>query len=109
MRHRPAAGHARRRGVEPDVRFDGATELRGTVRTTAGGRPIPEARVTLLDPAGDVVGVTLTAADGSYAFTDLDGNHYTVVAAGYPAQAMPLSLEGSGRDVFDLTLAHEES
>nr|WP_189905616.1 carboxypeptidase regulatory-like domain-containing protein [Streptomyces spiralis] len=108
MSLRSVAAHARRRGVEPEGPFDGATELRGTVRTTAGGRPIPEARVTLIDPAGDVVGVTLTAADGSYAFTDLAGDRYTVVAAGYPAQAMPLSLDGSGQGVFDLTLAHEE-
>jgi hypothetical protein len=108
MRRRPLAGHARRLPVETEVRLGGAIALRGTVRTTAGGRPISEARVTLLDPGGDVVGMTLTAEDGSYAFTDLDGDRYTVVAAGYPAQAAPLALDGTGKDAFDLTLAHDE-
>ncbi|MFE2688810.1 carboxypeptidase-like regulatory domain-containing protein [Streptomyces mirabilis] len=47
--------------------------LRGTVRSsTPDGRPVSEARVTLLDPAGDVVGIALTAEDGSYAFTGLE-------------------------------------
>ncbi|WP_328890986.1 carboxypeptidase regulatory-like domain-containing protein [Streptomyces sp. NBC_00316] len=106
---RAVAGHGRRRRVEPDLRLDVATGLSGTVRTTTDGRPIPEARVTLLDPAGDVVGVTLTDEDGSYAFTDLEGAHYTLVAAGYPAQATPLTLDGTGQDAFHLTLAHDEA
>ncbi|WP_327249298.1 carboxypeptidase-like regulatory domain-containing protein [Streptomyces sp. NBC_01320] len=67
-----------------------------------------EARVTLLDLAGEVVGSTLTAEDGSYAFTDLEGDHYTVVAAGYPAQATPLTLDATGPAAFDLMLAHNE-
>ncbi|MFE2570820.1 carboxypeptidase-like regulatory domain-containing protein [Streptomyces mirabilis] len=50
--------------------------LRGTVRSsTPDGRPVSEARVTLLDPAGDVVGIALTAEDGSYAFTGLEADH----------------------------------
>jgi hypothetical protein len=85
-----------------------ATVLSGTVRTTTDGRPISEARVTLLDPAGDVVGITLTAEDGSYAFTNLEGDQYTVIAAGYPAQATPLTLDATRQDAFDLTLAHDE-
>ncbi|WP_457493121.1 hypothetical protein [Streptomyces sp. P5_D11] len=54
---------------------------------------------------GDVVGITLTAEDGSYAFTDLEADRYTVVAAGYPARAAPLTLDATGQDAFDLTLA----
>jgi C4-dicarboxylate transporter/malic acid transport protein len=107
-RRRPVAGHARRGPVEPDLRLDVATVLSGTVRTTTDGRPISEARVTLLDPAGDVVGITLTAEDGSYAFTNLEGDQYTVIAAGYPAQATPLTLDATRQDAFDLTLAHDE-
>ncbi|MEU6321628.1 carboxypeptidase regulatory-like domain-containing protein [Streptomyces sp. NPDC047009] len=106
IRRRPVAGHARRRPVRAELRR-AATVLRGTVRAGADGRPVSEARVTLLDPAGDVVGMTLTAKDGSYAFADLEGDRYTVVAAGYPARATPLAFDGSGQD-FDLTLAHEE-
>ncbi|WP_167413987.1 carboxypeptidase regulatory-like domain-containing protein [Streptomyces carpinensis] len=108
MWRRCAAGHALRRPVVPEGRLDGPTVLKGTVRTTTDGRPISQARVTLLDPAGDVVRDTYTAEDGSYAFSDLELDHYTVVAAGYPAQATSLTLGGSGYDAFDLTLTHEK-
>ncbi len=67
-------GHARRRAAEPEEAPSGATVLRGTVRTTAGGRPVSGARVTLLDPAGDVVAMTLTGEDGSYSFSDLESD-----------------------------------
>ncbi|MET8400676.1 carboxypeptidase regulatory-like domain-containing protein [Streptomyces sp900116325] len=107
-RRRPVAGHARRRPVEPDLPLDVAPVLSGTVRTATDGRPIPEAQVTLLDPEGDVVGSTLTAEDGSYAFTDLEADRYTVVAAGYPARATLLTLDVTDRGAFDLTLAHGE-
>ncbi|MCO6011051.1 carboxypeptidase regulatory-like domain-containing protein [Actinoallomurus purpureus] len=108
MRRRPTGGHADRQTGEPEARLDGPTVLKGTVRTTTDGRPISQARVTLLDPAGNVVGKTLTAEDGSYAFTDLERDHYTVVAAGYLAQTAPFTLDDSDHDAFDLTLAHEE-
>ncbi|MFE2971783.1 carboxypeptidase regulatory-like domain-containing protein [Streptomyces sp. NPDC059340] len=116
-----AAGHARRRSVvqhacrrpaEPDAPRRVAPVLRGTVRSSSSssstdGRPVSEARVTLLDPAGDVVGIALTGEDGSYAFTGLEADQYTVVAAGYPARAASLTLCDTGQDAFDLTLAHD--
>jgi MFS family permease len=110
--HRPTALPVEVSGGAPlrtDIRIAPAAALSGTVRATADGRPLADARVTLLDPAGHVVGITRTAADGGYAFTDLDGDHYTVIAAGYPPQATTLTLESSGRDDFDLTLTHEEN
>ncbi|MET8786494.1 carboxypeptidase regulatory-like domain-containing protein [Streptomyces sp. NPDC004589] len=107
MRRRPLGGHARRRSVEPEEAAGGSTVLTGTVRTTTGGRPVSDARVTLLDPAGDVVAMTLTGEDGSYSFSDLESDRYTVVTAGYPAQASLLMLDGSGRNAFDPTLTHE--
>jgi hypothetical protein len=61
-----------------------------------------------LDLAGDVVGVAVTAEDGSYVFTGLEADRYTVVAAGYPARAASLTLDAAGEDAFDLTLVHEE-
>jgi hypothetical protein len=44
--------------------------VRGTVR--GGGSPLGDARVTLVDAAGNVTGTTRTGLDGAYAFSDLD-------------------------------------
>lgn len=53
--------------------------MRGTV--PGAGRPLGDARVTLLDAAGDVVATTTTGYDGAYAFSDLDGGPFTLIAA----------------------------
>jgi hypothetical protein len=109
VRRRSVVQHARRRPSVPDAPRGVAPVLRGTVRSsTTDGRPVSEVRVTLLDPAGDVVGIALTGEDGSYAFTGLEADQYTVVAAGYPARAASLTLGATGQDAFDLTLAHDE-
>jgi hypothetical protein len=109
VRRRSVVQHERRRAAEPDAPRRVAPVLRGTVRSsTTDGRPVSEVRVTLLDPAGDVVGIALTGEDGSYAFTGLEADQYTVVAAGYPARAASLTLGATGQDAFDLTLAHDE-
>ncbi|MCX4403606.1 carboxypeptidase regulatory-like domain-containing protein [Streptomyces sp. NPDC059837] len=109
LRGWPVAKHARRRPVELEAQLGAAPVLRGTVRgSSGGGRPVSEARVTVLDLAGDVVGVAVTAEDGSYVFTGLEADRYTVVAAGYPARAASLTLDAAGEDAFDLTLVHEE-
>jgi tellurite resistance protein TehA-like permease len=97
-RRRPRARHTRRRVGEPDLRPGAANVLTDTARTTTDGRPIAEARVTLLDPAGGIV-APHTAEDGSYAFTNLEADRFTLVAAGYPAQATPLTLDSSGQEI----------
>jgi hypothetical protein len=83
-----------------------AAAVRGTV-TDPVGRPLPEARVSLLDSAGQVVGLHLTGPDGRYAFDGLAGEDFTVVAAGYPPVATTVTIAGSGRDDMDLHLSHE--
>ncbi|MGA4840926.1 MFS transporter [Streptomyces sp. G45] len=88
--------------VEADLR-PGARVL-GTVR--AGGAPLNDARVTLVDAAGNVVATATTGADGAYAFTDLDGGEYTVIATGYPPVATGISVLGDGVDGHDIELAH---
>ncbi|MGW0706750.1 MFS transporter [Streptomyces sp. NPDC002643] len=80
--------------------------VRGTVR--AGGVPLGDARVTLVDAAGNVVATTTTGADGAYAFSDLDGGQYTVIASGYPPRATALTLKGDAGDDHDIELAHTE-
>lgn len=63
--------------------------LRGTVRA-GGGRPVEDARVTLLDAAGHVVDTLTTGPDGTFRFVDPSSGGYTVIAAGYP-RSLPSS------------------
>ncbi|MFJ4540934.1 MFS transporter [Streptomyces tibetensis] len=81
-------------------------QVRGTVR--AGGAPLSDARVTLVDAAGNVVATTRTGHDGAYVFSDLDTGAYTVIATGYPPRATPLTVPGTGVDDHDIELAHAD-
>ncbi|MFF7373884.1 MFS transporter [Streptomyces massasporeus] len=104
-KHRPLAqvveiGAAGTTRVELELR-PGA-QVRGTVR--GGGAPLSDARVTLVDAAGNVVATTETGPDGAYAFSDLDTGAYTVIATGYPPRAASLSVPGV--DDHDIELAH---
>ncbi|WP_433453534.1 MSCRAMM family protein [Streptomyces sp. CA-142005] len=62
----PGAADVREIRLEPGARLHGGV-------STATGRPLGDAKVTLLDSAGNVVGTTITGSDGAYGFTDLDG------------------------------------
>ncbi|MGP3976430.1 MFS transporter [Streptomyces sp. 8N114] len=95
------------RETRQDIELAGGAVLRGTVRAT-GGRPVEDARVTLLDAAGNVVDTATTAADGVFRFVDLASGEYTVVAAGYPPVATVLQIAGGGRTERDLQLGHED-
>ncbi|MFJ9850343.1 MFS transporter [Streptomyces sp. NPDC101150] len=81
-------------------------QVRGTVRAGDGGRPLPDARLTLVDAAGNVVRSTLTDGDGTYTFTDLAAGEYSLIASGYPPVASALGVESHGKDGFDMELAH---
>ncbi|MEU3546154.1 MFS transporter [Streptomyces longwoodensis] len=87
-----------------EVLLDAGSRVQGVVRAPHG--PLADARVTLVDAAGNVVGSATTGADGAYAFTDLDGGEYTVIATGYPPAATALTLSGTGVDDHDIELAH---
>jgi EmrB/QacA subfamily drug resistance transporter len=90
-----------------EVRLDPGGRISGTIRAAVTGVPVGDARVTLLDAGGSVVGTATTGADGEYAFGDLDRGDYTVVASGYPPVARPLSLPPSGLPVHDVELGHD--
>ncbi|NYV77419.1 collagen binding domain-containing protein, partial [Streptomyces sp. UH6] len=85
----------------------GGAVLRGVVRG-GGGRPVEEARVTLLDAAGNVVDTLTTGSDGTFRFVDLSSGEYTVIAAGYPPVATVLQVAGGGRTERDLQLGHQD-
>lgn len=95
------------RETRQDIELAGGAVLRGTVRA-GGGRPVEDARVTLLDAAGNVVDTATTGADGVFRFVDLASGEYTVVAAGYPPVATVLRIAGGGRTERDLQLGHED-
>ncbi|KUN83807.1 transporter [Streptomyces bungoensis] len=87
-----------------EVDLDAGARLQGVVRAPHG--PLADARVTLVDQAGNVVGTATTGSDGAYAFTDLDSGEYTVIATGYPPAATALTVSGTGVDGHDIELAH---
>ncbi|WP_455712019.1 MFS transporter [Streptomyces canus] len=80
--------------------------VRGMVQ--AAGRPLNDARITLIDTAGNVVATATTGEDGDYAFTDLDGGEYTVTAAGYPPKVTQVTVHGSGVESHDIEFAHPD-
>ncbi|MFD4787321.1 MFS transporter [Streptomyces sp. NPDC058459] len=95
------------RETRQDVELAGGAVLKGTVRA-GGGRAVEDARVTLLDAAGNVVDTLTTGADGTFRFVDLSSGEYTVIAAGYPPVATVLQVAGGGRTERDLQLGHED-
>ncbi|MGR3934770.1 MFS transporter [Streptomyces sp. BRA346] len=108
--HRPHATQVELTAGEPvrvDVALRPAARVRGTVRDQ-GGQPLGDARVALLDASGDVVGQSITGADGTFGFEGLTGEHYTVVASGYAPATRPVTVGGDAseaRDV-DFLLSH---
>ncbi|MFJ4840788.1 MFS transporter [Streptomyces sp. NPDC088746] len=107
--HRPAAvpvtvGDGGSGRVE--IALVAGARLQGAVRSGADLRPLPDARVTLVDAAGNVTATATTGADGVYAFADLDSGEYSVVASGYPPVATALRVTGSGADALDIELSH---
>ncbi|MFD4854964.1 MFS transporter [Streptomyces atratus] len=95
------------RETRQDIELAGGAVLRGVVRA-GGGRPVEDARVTLLDAAGNVVDTLTTGPDGAFRFVDLSTGEYTVIAAGYPPVATVLQVAGGGRTERDLQLGHED-
>ncbi|MFJ8138810.1 MFS transporter [Streptomyces sp. NPDC096013] len=87
-----------------EIDLDSGAQVQGVVRAPHG--PLADARVTLVDAAGNVVGTATTGPDGAYAFTDLSGGDYTVIATGYPPVATALTVDGRGADGHDIELAH---
>lgn len=111
--HRPYATQVRLTAGEPvhvDAELRAAARVGGTVRDR-GGRPLGDARVSLLDASGDVVGQVVTGPDGSFGFEALTGDHYTVVASGYAPATRQITVGGAAgperRDV-DFLLGHGE-
>jgi MFS family permease len=91
-----------------DVELKSGARVEGTARS-ASGSPVPDARVTLLDPDGNVAGVATTGPEGGYSFENLPDGEYTVIATGYPPAASRLKVAGSDPHSHDVELGHPES
>lgn len=102
----PVTVHASRE-TRQDIELAGGAVLCGTVRA-GGGRCVEDARVTLLDMAGNVVDTLTTGPDGTFRFAELSRGEYTVIAAGYPPVATVLQVTGGDRAERDLRLGHED-
>ncbi|WNI23529.1 MFS transporter [Streptomyces sp. ITFR-16] len=89
-----------------DAALQSGALVQGVVRAGVARRPLPDARVTLVDAAGNVVATSTTGEDGAYAFADLDAGEYSVIATGYPPVAGALTVAGRGVDGHDIELVH---
>ena len=93
--------------VNQDIDLIGGAQLSGVARTRAG-QPIPDARITVLDTAGNVTAVTRTDAEGRYLLADLSDGNYTVIASGYPPVAAASHLSAGEHARHDVELGWEE-
>ncbi|WP_329246483.1 MFS transporter [Actinoallomurus sp. NBC_01490] len=91
-----------------DVELRAGGRLRGTVRAGAGNTPLGDARVALVNAAGDTVAVTTTSPDGEYAFTGLDHGEYTVTASAYRPATTTMTVDGTDPATADLRLGHPD-
>jgi hypothetical protein len=88
------------RGGE-EIRAD-YPRLSGRILAKADARPVPGARVTLLDTTGAVVAVAEADESGQYAFDGLADGEYTAVASGFPPAASSLRITG-----LETTVRHD--
>ncbi len=71
------------------------------------GRPIPDARISLLDATGDVTATTRTDDNGHYLIPDLPQGSYTIVARGYPPSTSQVTVTG-GEVSHNVELAYHQ-
>ncbi|OEV10364.1 MSCRAMM family protein, partial [Streptomyces nanshensis] len=91
-----------------DVELAAGARVQGVIRAGVDASPLPDARVTLVDAAGNVVATATTGEDGAYGFTDLDAGEYSIIASGYPPVASAVSVDGPGPDAHDIELHHPD-
>ncbi|MEY9856294.1 EmrB/QacA subfamily drug resistance transporter [Catenulispora sp. GAS73] len=109
--HRPGAlsiaidGHGTTRA---EVELHPAVRLIGTVRAWSTDSPLADARVMLMDGAGNVVATADSDPEGSFAFADLDAGEYTLIASGYPPVASAVRVDGRIDSRHDVQLGYPE-
>lgn len=91
-----------------DVELFAGRFLRGVARGGRERRAVPDARVVLTDPNGNIVNVTRTDAAGEYVFADVPEGDYTVTASGYPPVTATIRVAGGEPYQHDLELRHPD-
>jgi len=94
--------------VTVDAELRGRARIEGAARSTRG-TAVPDARVVLLDPDGNVSAVTTTGPDGRYAFSNLTEGDYTLMASGYPPATSTLRVASGQPHTHDLNLGYPEA
>jgi carboxypeptidase family protein len=78
--------------------------------TEDGARPVPDARITLLDATGAVVATASTDEAGRYVIGGIPDGEYTVIASGYPSVLSTLRVTGQERAVrHDIEFRHPQA
>ncbi|WTL29123.1 MFS transporter [Nocardia sp. NBC_01503] len=79
--------------------------LAGSASTDAG-HAVPDAQITVLDEAGDLIAVTRTDDTGHYVVPNLADGRYTVMARGYPPVFSRVTVV-DGEVAHDVLLGYE--
>ncbi|MFL6112710.1 MAG: carboxypeptidase regulatory-like domain-containing protein, partial [Catenulispora sp.] len=109
--HRPTAlavtldGHGITRTT---VELTPAARLIGTVRAWSTDSPLPDARVLLMDDAGNVVATADSDPEGTFTFADLAAGEYTLIASGYPPVAGAVRVDGRADSRYDVQLGYPD-
>jgi uncharacterized protein YfaS (alpha-2-macroglobulin family) len=93
--------------VDLDLSVPGPSRVRGHVRAATDGRPLREARVTLLDRRGRLVATTATDDEGRYDFPDLPHGDYVVSASGYEPVEQRVAVRPGTTTSADVVLGTE--
>ncbi|MFB7722920.1 MFS transporter [Nocardia sp. NPDC056100] len=88
-----------------DVELLPRAVLAGSASTDAGHK-VPDAQITVLDEAGDLIAVTRTDDTGHYVVPDLADGRYTVMARGYPPVFSRVTVV-DGEVAHDVLLGYE--
>ncbi|QLY34348.1 MFS transporter [Nocardia huaxiensis] len=75
---------------------------------TEGGLAVPNAQITILDEAGDLIATTRTDDRGHYKVPDLAEGRYTVMARGYPPAFSRVTV-ADGEVAHDVLLGYERA
>ncbi|HVX42592.1 MAG TPA: carboxypeptidase-like regulatory domain-containing protein, partial [Mycobacteriales bacterium] len=97
----PTAGTA-----QQDFELVGGANLQGVARAGEDRRPLPDARVSLIDAQGNVVAVVRTDDEGTYSFQDMPAGEYTVIATSYPPVTATVSIDGGQQHEHNIELGY---